>query len=123
MTARTPVTGPFRIHVDPIPGGAHLDLTHYLTLLLVAIAETADEDPDSLIDDLTELAALARQATAQGADSHAAHERDTLAERLLSEFTDEGRVPVYGGQVRRLADRLRELAGPRPVPAREAGAA
>ncbi|MEV5443518.1 hypothetical protein AB0N23_13415 [Streptomyces sp. NPDC052644] len=122
MADRTPVTGPFRIHVDPFPGGAHLDLTHYLTTLLLSLAEAADEDPTSLIDDLTDLAALARQATAQGPDSHAAHERDTLAEALLAEFTDEGRVPVYGGQVRRLADRLRALAGPRPVQ-QEAGAA
>lgn len=120
---RTPLDGPFRIHVDATPGGARLDVSHYLSTVLLAIAAAAEEDPTGLLGELTELAGLARQAAHQGPDSHAAHERDALVEELLAEV-GEGHLPVYGEQVRRLAHSLLMTVRPRPVPhQREAGAA
>ncbi|GGU12921.1 hypothetical protein [Streptomyces violascens] len=123
-TDRTPVDGPFRIHVDATPTGATLDVTHYLTTVLLSLAAAAEEDGEGLLAELVEVAGLARSAQAQGRDSHAAHERDERVAALLAEVADEGLIPVYGPAVGRLADRLREIAAPRPVPSqREAGAA
>ncbi|MFF7851873.1 hypothetical protein ACFZDF_30440 [Streptomyces sp. NPDC007910] len=112
----TPVDGPFRIHVEATPAGATLDMSHYLTAVLLNLAAAADEDGEGLLADLQELAALARSAAHQGPDSHAAHERDERMAQLLAEVADEARVPVYGGQVLRLADALRAAGAPRSIP-------
>ncbi|MFF8656761.1 hypothetical protein [Streptomyces huasconensis] len=121
---RTPVTGPFRIHVDATPTGVGLDVTHYLTAVILGLAQTADEEGDGLLDDLRNIAELARSAAHQGSDSHAAHERDERVADLLAEVADDGVIPVYGAQVGRLRDRLAVLTAPRSVPGqREAGAA
>jgi hypothetical protein len=121
---RTPVDGPFRIHVDATPGGARLDVSHYLSTVILALAHAADEDGEGLLEELVHLNGLARQAAHQGPDSHAAHERDARVEELLVEVAGEGHLPVYGEQVRRLAHALLMTARPRPVPhPREAGAA
>ncbi|MFF4662000.1 hypothetical protein [Streptomyces sp. NPDC001282] len=120
----TPVTGPFRISVDATPSGVALDMTHYLSLFVLALAEAASEDGPGLLDDLQAIADLDRSARHQGRDSHATHERDTAVQALLDELVDGGSVPVYGEQVLRLAVALRQAVAPRPVPAqREAGAA
>lgn len=121
---RTPVTGPFRISVDATPSGVALDMTHYLKIFVLALAEAAAEDGPSLLDDLQNIADLDRSARHQGRDSHATHERDEAVQDLLDELVDGGTVPVYGGQVLRLVAALRRAVAPRPVPAqREAGAA
>ncbi|MER5559645.1 helix-turn-helix transcriptional regulator [Streptomyces sp. NPDC002506] len=118
------VDGPFRVSVSATPAGAALDVSHYLTSVLLNLAAAAEEDGEGLLAELVEVAELARSAQAQGRDSHAAHERDERAAALLAEVADDGVIPVYGPQVGRLADRLREIAAPRPVPSqREAGAA
>ncbi|MDT0409899.1 MULTISPECIES: hypothetical protein [Streptomyces] len=122
-TNRQPVTGPSRIYVDPTPTGIRLDVSDYLRTVLTGLAQAADEDPQQLLADLLELAALARAAHAEGSDSHAAHARDALVDSLLTEVGD-GRIPVYGAQAGRLRDRIAELLVPRPVPAqRERGEA
>ncbi|MEV6102671.1 hypothetical protein [Nocardia sp. NPDC051981] len=119
-----PVTGPFRISVDATPSGVALDMTHYLSTLVLALAEAASEDGPGLLDDLQAIADLDRSARHQGRDSHATHERDAAVQTLLDELTDGGTVPMYGGQVLRLVKALRLAVAPRPVPAqREAGAA
>ncbi|MFF8716214.1 hypothetical protein ACF07T_32985 [Streptomyces sp. NPDC015184] len=124
MSERTPVTGPYRIGVDATPAGVALDMTHYLSALVLALAEAADEDGQSLLDDLQAIAELDRSARHQGRDSHATHERDEAVQTLLDELIDGGSVPVYGGQVLRLAESLRRAVAPRPMPSqREAGAA
>lgn len=115
-TDRTPVDGPFRIHVEPLPTGATLDMSHYLTSVLLNLASAAEEDGEGLLADLVHIAECARQAARQGADSHAAHERDERVTELLAEVADDGRVPVYGQQVLRLAERLRVIAAPKAVP-------
>ncbi|MEU8886688.1 hypothetical protein [Streptomyces sp. NPDC048442] len=118
------VGGPFRIHAAAIPGGATLDISHYLSVLILALAGQADEDGQSVLDDLQHIAALDRSAGHQGPDSHAAHQRDTCVETLLDGLVSDGSIPVYGVQVLRLADRLREIGQPKAVPAqRQVGAA
>lgn len=121
---RLVVDGPFRVSVAATPAGASVDVSHYLASVLLNMAAVAEEDGEGLLAELVEIAELARSAQAQGRDSHAAHQRDSRVDALLAEVADEGLIPVYGPQVRRLADRLREIAAPRPVPSqREAGAA
>lgn len=121
---RTPVDGPFRIHVEPLPGGATLDMSHYLTSVLLNLASAAEEDGEGLLSELVHIAECARQAAHQGNDSHAAHERDERVADLLAEVADEGRIPVYGGQVLRLASRLTAIGTPKAVPGpRQAGEA
>ncbi|MGW6747590.1 hypothetical protein [Streptomyces sp. NPDC055006] len=119
---RTPVTGPFRIHVDATPTGAGLDITHYLTAVLLGLASAAEEDGESLLEELVDIAELARSAAHQGADSHAAHERDARVSALLKEVADDGVIPVYGPQVGRLRDALARIAKPRPVPGQRGAA-
>ncbi|MFF5422130.1 hypothetical protein ACWCQE_27625 [Streptomyces sp. NPDC002409] len=121
MTTTTPVTGPFRISVDATPAGATLDITHYLHTLVLALAETADEDGQALLDTLQTIADLDRNVRHR---STTVHERDEAIQGLLDEMVGGGTVPVYGGEVLRLADALRRAVAPRPIPsAREAGAA
>ena len=119
---RTPVDGPFRIHVEAIPAGATLDMSHYLTSVLLNLASAAEEDGAGLLAELVHISECARQAAHQGSDSHAAHERDERVAELLAEVADEGRVPVYGGQVLRLAARLSAIAAPKAVPGQRGAA-
>lgn len=111
-----PVDGPFRIYVDALPTGAALDMSHYLSTVLLNLAAAAEEDGPGLLDELVEIAELARSASVQGTDSHAAHERDERVAELLAEVADDGRVPVHGGQVLRLAERLRRVGMPKAIP-------
>ncbi|MFH9414005.1 hypothetical protein [Streptomyces rochei] len=113
---RPAVTGPTRIYVRRIPTGAVLDLEHFLTDRLTAIAD----DPDLL----ALLLEYADQRGTTGEHDGWAPEQ-LLMERLLDGVGFE--VPVYGDAVAALADRLRAVA-PAPVasiPAqrREGGAA
>lgn len=110
-----PVTGPFRIGVTALPTGAELDLTHYLSTLVLSLAQAADEDGEGVLDELREIADLDRSAGHQGIDSHATHERDELVQQFLDGLS-AGSVPVYGEQVLRLAEALRRTVAPRPVP-------
>lgn len=115
----TPVTGPFAISVHATQSGVDLDVSAYLEVLLLGLAEAAADDPESLIDSLTELADAHRTATAPGTDAErgrARRERDELAESLLNRHVGGGRIPVYGQQVVRLTERLWHLIRPRPVP-------
>ncbi|MFD5031661.1 hypothetical protein ACFWM0_14785 [Streptomyces sp. NPDC058405] len=114
---RTPVNGPFRIHVDPTPTGAALDISHYLTALVLTLAQAADEDGPGVLAELVNIAELDRSARHQGIDSPATHERDACVEEFLKGLS-AGELPVYGAQVMRLADRLREIAAPKAVSSR-----
>ncbi len=120
-----PVTGPFRIYVDSTPTGVKLDVSHYLHAVLLSLAEAAAEDPEGLADELAALGELSQAAAHQGPDSHAVHERDARADALVAQFADEGTLPVYGAQVGALAESLRKLTVPRPMPGQpaEGGAA
>ncbi|WP_327376239.1 hypothetical protein OG393_21170 [Streptomyces sp. NBC_01216] len=116
---RMPVDGPYRIYVDALPAGVTLDLSHYLTSVLLNLASAAEEDGEGLLAELVHIAECARSAAHQGIDSHAAHERDERVADLLAEVADDGRVPVYGVQVLRLADRLLSLGALKSVPAQQ----
>ena len=119
MNDRMPVDGPYRIYVNPTPTGAGVDVSHYLTAVLLNLAAAAEEDPEGVLEELLDLAAMARSASLQGRDSHAAHERDERVQKLLGEVADDGVIPVYGPQVARFGARLSEIATPRPVPAQQ----
>ncbi|MEU0671309.1 hypothetical protein ABZ330_00155 [Streptomyces sp. NPDC006172] len=112
---RPAVTGPERIYIRRIPTGVLLDVEHYLTHVLTAIAD--DEELLALLLEFADERGTKRQH-----DGHAPEQ--LLLERLAQAVGYE--LPVYGEQVTALADRLRALA---PVPAvvipaqREAGAA
>jgi hypothetical protein len=113
---RPAVTGPYRLYVRRIPTGVLLDVEHYLTHVLTTIA--TDEELLALLLEFS-----ADHAAQRGHDGHAAER--LLLERIAGAVGYE--VPVYGGEVAALADRLRALA-PAPavvIPAqrREGGAA
>jgi hypothetical protein len=111
-----PVDGPFRIYVDALPTGATLDMSHYLTSVLLTLAAAAEEDGEGLLAELVHIAQCARQAAVQGSDSHDAHERDDRIASLLKEVADSGKVPIYGEQVLRLANRLLSIGAPKSIP-------
>ncbi len=120
MSGRMPVSGPHRIYVDATPSGAGLDVSHWLHSVLVSVAEKVAEDPQGVVDELVEIAELSASAAAQGSDSHAAHERDVRVQDLMEQVAGAGVLPVYGTQVAALAERLRTLVTPRPVPGQRA---
>ena len=121
----TPVSGPFPVGVRATPGGAELDLSAFLIKAVFAeLISKADDDPKALVAELAGMADLLRSAVQQGRDSHARHAFDEKMQGFVKEFADDGVIPVYGDAVRRMADRLAQIAAPRPVPGqREAGAA
>jgi len=120
-----PVNGPFPIRVGATPSGAELDISSFLFKGVFAeLIAKADEDPQGLVEELAGMADMLRSALHAGPDSHARHAFDEGMQQLLKEYADEGVVPVYGPAVGRLAERLAQIAAPRPVPGqREAGAA
>lgn len=125
MTNTTTVDGPFPIRVNTTPGGAELDFSAFLIrAVFTELITAANEDPEGLVEELSDMADLLRSAVHNGRDSHARHEFDERMHKLVDEFAGGGVVPVYGTQVGRLAERLSEIAAPRPVSGRrEAGAA
>lgn len=111
--------GPDRIAVAAIPGGATIDVSTYLTRVILALIN----DEAGALYDIADLDESAAHYRSHGNDdSHAAHERDALIEELVERLAP--RLPVYGAEVSGLAVLLREIAAPKPVPSqREAGAA
>lgn len=120
-----PVDGPFPIRVGATPAGAELDVSSFLVQGVFAeLISKADDDPEGLVSELTDMAELLRAAAHGGRDSHARHEFDERMQQMVKEYADEGVIPVYGAAVARMAARLARIAAPRPVPGqREAGAA
>lgn len=113
MTAdHPPVDGPYPIHVGKIPTGITLDITAFVTDLVVELAQGALSSDFQDVIEMYEVAA-----------PHDGHAREQLlVEELVERLAT--RIPVYGGQCFALADRIRELAEPVAVPSqREAGAA
>lgn len=104
---RQPVTGPFRVYVDRGSTGVSLDVSHLVGVLLLQLARDFEEDPSGVGDVLETIAGLDRAA--RGSDSHAGHERDARVQELLDGLGGGG-VPVVGGQVLALAERLLKLA-------------
>ncbi|MET7933433.1 hypothetical protein [Streptomyces sp. NPDC005322] len=109
LFCRPAVTGPTRLYVRRIPGGAVLDVGHYLTRVITSIAD----DPE-LLDLLLEIAE--DRGSARQYDGH--QPEGLLVERLAAGLGYE--LPLYGGEVARLADRLRDAAPVVSVPAQRA---
>lgn len=100
---RPAITGPYRLYIRRIPGGAMLDVEHYLT----AVIETIADNPD-LMDLVGEIAE--DRAESRGHDGWEPDE--LLVENLKAALGYE--LPVHGRAVMRLAYRLRKCT---PLPA------
>lgn len=94
-------TGPTRINVSSIPGGAVLHLEAHLFRLVLELAEQFTEDPDGVGEQLREIDALSNPRE----DSHAEHQRDQLVDELMEQIGGS-HLRLYGDQVRRVAELL-----------------
>jgi hypothetical protein len=100
-------SGPYRLYVRRTPGGAVLDVEHYLTAVIEILA-------DDHLDDLLEIAD--DRGSARPYDGH--RPERLLVERLAKEIGYE--LPLYGSEVAALADRLRAVAPVVRVPRQRA---
>lgn len=108
--------GPDRIQVGAIPSGATLDVSGYLTRVLLDLVR----DEAGALHDITEQDEFADADRARGVgDSWAAARRDQLVEELVERLAP--RLPVYGGEVSGLASALTAVAARRNVPAQREG--
>lgn len=121
----TPVSGPFPIRVAASPGGADVDVSAFLfQAVFTELITKAADSPKELVTELADMAELMRSAMHGGRNSHARHEFDERMQQMLKEYANDGVIPVYGPAVGRMAERLSQIAAPRPLPGqREAGAA
>lgn len=115
-------TGPTRVNVSSIPGGAVIHLDHFLVYTIWELAEQFAEDPEGVGEQLREINELAGAPE----DSYAEHERDRLTDVLLDEIGGT-HLHLYDKQVTRVAELLLSANGAGTVVAlplqREAGAA
>lgn len=113
--ARCPVDGPHRMYVDPIPTGVTLDVEPFVSAVVQDVVELLLTDEfASRFDGLTD---------AQARDPHLIERPGDLpVESLVADLVaaTSTRVPVYGAQVLRLAERLRVLAQTKPDPEQRA---
>ncbi|MFD5838182.1 hypothetical protein ACFWHV_32235 [Streptomyces collinus] len=103
----TPVDGPYRISVEPIPTGVTIDVEHFVSRVVADVVEAVltDEYADRL-DALHE---------PQQRDPHMIERPSDLRfEQLVADLVREVRtkLPVYGLQTLRLAGRIEQLATP-----------
>lgn len=102
--SRKPVDGPFRIYVDPIPSGVTLDVETFVAVVVQGVVEALLTDKyadrfDGLVD-------------MQSRDPHLIERPGDLPfESLVADLVDDvdTKVPVYGRQVERLAERMLTL--------------
>ncbi|SFK75104.1 hypothetical protein [Streptomyces pini] len=95
------LSGPHRVYVESIPAGVTLDVEPFAQTIVQDVVELLLGDEfgerfDELVD-------------AQGSDPHAVQvPADLRFEQLVADLTAHvsTRLPLYGGQVRRLAERL-----------------
>jgi hypothetical protein len=91
----TPVDGPYAIHIEDIPTGVTLDVSAFVTDLVVELAQGA------LASDFLDIVEMYESAA--GHDGHAREQ--LLVEQLVERLRT--RIPVYGTQGVRLADSIR----------------
>ncbi|MFF7171136.1 hypothetical protein [Streptomyces pseudovenezuelae] len=106
-STHTPVDGPYRITVEPIPTGVTLDVEHFVSKVVADVVEKllTDEYADRL-DDLHEARPRDPHVIERSADLPFEH----LVEDLVREVRTK--LPVYGLQTLRLAGRIEQLATP-----------
>lgn len=121
----TPVSGPFPIRVSASPGGMDVDVSAFLfQAVFTELITKAADSPTELVAELADMADLMRSAMHGGRNSQARHEFDERMQQMLTEYANDGVIPLYGPAVGRMADRLAQIAAPRPMPGqRSAGAA
>lgn len=121
----TPVSGPFPIRVAASAGGMDVDVSAFLfQAVFTELITKAADAPKELVAELADMADLMRSAMHGGRNSQARHEFDERMQQMLKEYANDGVIPVYGPAVGRMAERLAQIAAPRPLPGqREAGAA
>lgn len=106
-TPTTPVDGPYRITVEPLPTGVTLDVEPFVQRVVADVVEALlrDEFADRF-DALHE---------PQASDPHAVERpTDLRFEQLVADLVAavSTRMPVYGLQALRLAGRIEQLAAP-----------
>lgn len=106
-TPNTPVDGPYRITVEPLPTGVTLDVEPFVQRVVADVVEALlrDEFADRL-DALYEQRPRDRHAIEQPGDLPF----EQLVADLVAEVST--RMPVYGLQALRLAGRIEQLAAP-----------
>ncbi|MFD9445008.1 hypothetical protein [Streptomyces sp. NPDC060001] len=100
------ITGPYRLYVRRTPGGAMLDVEHYLIATIETIADNED-----LMDLLVEIQEDRQNARAHKHDGW--EPEDLLVEKLTTALGYE--LPLHGKAVAALADRLRAAVPAEPL--------
>jgi hypothetical protein len=114
------IDGPFPVTLTATENGAALDISPFLVrAVFTELITQAVEDPEGVVEELTDMGELLRSALHQGPDSHARHEFDERMDKLVDEYADGGTVPLYGAAVGQLRDAAAAIAAPRPVPAQQ----
>jgi hypothetical protein len=104
----TPVDGPFRITVEPLPTGVTLDVETFVQHVVHGVIEALLRD-DAFADRLGAL------YEAQARDPHLVERPGDLpVESLVADLVAVvgTKMPVYGLQAFRLAGRIEQLAAP-----------
>jgi hypothetical protein len=107
----TPVDGPFRITVEPLPTGVTLDVEAFVQHVVHSVI-------DMLLKDDTYAERLDALYEAQARDPHAVERPGDLPfESLVADLVAavDTRMPVYGWQVLRLANQLLSMVPTRPA--------
>lgn len=99
--ATPPVTGPHRIYVESTPTGAALDVEHWLTSIITALA--TDDEVAEAFADVTDALSQTRVHDPYGPEL-------LPMERLLSLLGT--RIHLYGADVTTLTDRLQRTIRP-----------
>jgi hypothetical protein len=107
MTNPTPVDGPFRITVEPIPAGVTLDVEAFVQHVVHdVVAKLLTDQYGDRLDELQDVAARDPYVIERAGDLRF----ESLVADLVAEVST--RMPVYGLQALRLAGRIEQLAAP-----------
>jgi hypothetical protein len=107
----TPIDGPFRITIEPLPTGVTLDVEPFVQHVVHGVVEALLTD-ESFADRLGEL------YEQSPCDPHAVQRpQDLPVESLVADLVAVAgtKLPVYGWQVLRLANQLLSMVPTRPA--------
>ncbi|MCU8589357.1 hypothetical protein [Streptomyces sp. A13(2022)] len=108
MTNHTPVSGPFRITVEPIPTGVTLDVEPFMQHAVHDVVA-------ALLNDDTYADRFAELQDSQARDPHVIERAGDLRfETLVADLVAvvSTKLPVYGVQALALAGHIEQLAAP-----------
>lgn len=114
---KPPVSGPFPIDVESIPTGVTLDIERFVRTTVSDVVDKLLGEYADRFDEVAEQSASDPYTVQMPSD--------LLYEALVEELTAEvaTKLPVYGPQVMRLSEHLRQLAQPKAVPSQRDGGA